>query len=307
MVKLARNALCLACPDVHEDAVCTIAFQRTLRIPNDGRPYPLPAGLGEFPLEYTEQYASRAPRGWRETPGFFFPMYQAEAMWISFGGFTSASNYPFALKIAAGEIDAVNGCTVTEGLSRSEQDYVVLPDQPWLDGLCAERSCVRQFVAMPLGAGYTTGEQLNTRPEHGGMHFTAYPMKRELYEERQRVELDAVRMEDCGYGRYGDVAGAMAPAGRLERDIYDDPYGVDAWDLRSAVECTVHIANSRDYLAITGRCPPTALPTEHQYRNAGIPWFKAYNTDIQILRGSPRLAGLDRVAENAGPFEARVA
>jgi hypothetical protein len=34
----------------------TIAFQRTLRIPADGRTYPLPAGLGAFPLRSLDDF-----------------------------------------------------------------------------------------------------------------------------------------------------------------------------------------------------------------------------------------------------------
>ena len=32
-------------PEVHEDAGCSIVFQRTLRIPDDEKEYPLPPGL----------------------------------------------------------------------------------------------------------------------------------------------------------------------------------------------------------------------------------------------------------------------
>lgn len=33
-----------------------VALQRTLRIPNDGKTYPLPAGFGEFPLFSVERH-----------------------------------------------------------------------------------------------------------------------------------------------------------------------------------------------------------------------------------------------------------
>jgi hypothetical protein len=47
-----------------------VAFQRTLRIPDDGRAYPLPPGLGRFPILKVEDYlgAARHPSGanaWR--------------------------------------------------------------------------------------------------------------------------------------------------------------------------------------------------------------------------------------------------
>ena len=41
-------------PKVHRNAELEITFQRTLRIPDDGKDYPLPAGLGRLPLRYIE-------------------------------------------------------------------------------------------------------------------------------------------------------------------------------------------------------------------------------------------------------------
>ena len=61
-----------------------------------------------------------------------------------------------------------------------------MPEQPWLDGYCVEKGVIRQFVAMPLGAGYTVEEQLTGAAEHGGLQIIAFPMKRERYEQMQR-------------------------------------------------------------------------------------------------------------------------
>jgi hypothetical protein len=38
-----------------------VAFDRTLRIPDDGNTYPLPPGLGAFPIRKVEDYAERGP------------------------------------------------------------------------------------------------------------------------------------------------------------------------------------------------------------------------------------------------------
>jgi hypothetical protein len=38
-----------------------VSFQRTLRIPDDGRTYPLPPGLGRFPLLCVEDFRDRLP------------------------------------------------------------------------------------------------------------------------------------------------------------------------------------------------------------------------------------------------------
>ena len=95
-----------------------------------------------------------------------------------------------------GMSNAVSGKPWAERLRRRPQDYVVAPEQPWLDGYCVEKGRVRQFVAMPLGAGYTAEEQLTGEAEHGGLQIMAYPMKRKVFEERfpkqpQRVSGDA--------------------------------------------------------------------------------------------------------------------
>nr|WP_213394460.1 hypothetical protein [Yoonia sp.] len=63
---------------------------------------------------------------------------------------------PVALKIGAGKINAVSGEKWGDGLSKDPQNYVVLPNQPWLDGFNVEKGKVRQFVAMPLGQSIRT-------------------------------------------------------------------------------------------------------------------------------------------------------
>ena len=48
MITLESNSLIFRFPEVHEGAKSAIQFQRTLRIPDDGKHYPLPPGLGAF-------------------------------------------------------------------------------------------------------------------------------------------------------------------------------------------------------------------------------------------------------------------
>ena len=101
-----------------------------------------------------------------------------------------------------------------------------MPEQPWLDGYCVAKVVIRQFVAIPLGAGYTVEEQLTGVAENGGLQIIAFPMKRERYEQLEQASCDydlaprAMATSDMG----------MAPAGRMKQEIYDDPYGLDAWD-----------------------------------------------------------------------------
>ncbi|RPJ56389.1 MAG: hypothetical protein EHM24_30470, partial [Acidobacteria bacterium] len=199
MIKLTEDSLAFSFSRVHRSATVTIQFQRTLRIPDDDQDYPLPPGLGAFPLRHVDDFAARLPAAWVERGGVMLPMYQSEAMWLNFSaGYDEQRrvSYPFAVKIATGKINAVSGGTWTKGLHRRpRQDYVVVPEQPWLDGYCVAKGIIRQFVAMPLGAGYTAEEQITGKAEHGGLQLIAFPMKREVFEERFPIRPRQVREE----------------------------------------------------------------------------------------------------------------
>ena len=86
MIELQNDELVFRFPEVYPQALGTIHFQRTLRLPDDKRLYPLPPGLGEFPLVTVKDLGNRAPKSWNQHDGVFFPMYQSEAMWLCFGG-----------------------------------------------------------------------------------------------------------------------------------------------------------------------------------------------------------------------------
>ncbi len=76
--------------------------------------------------------------------------------------------------MAAGKIDAVTGEPWTNDLSEQSQNYLAVPGQPWLDGFCVGKGLIRQFVAMPLGEGYTAEEQLTGEARHGGLPWFDY-------------------------------------------------------------------------------------------------------------------------------------
>ena len=100
MIELKSDALMFRFPEVHADARCRIDFQRTLRIPaaDDNRDYPLPPGMGCFPVSHVNDYRADLPEDWLRHGGVFLPMYQSEALWIDFNG-----DYPCVVKIAAGK------------------------------------------------------------------------------------------------------------------------------------------------------------------------------------------------------------
>src|SRR5215467_14475382 len=159
---------------LHFGSRFSIGFQRTIRVPNDGRTYPLPPGLGAFAVHRVEDYAGRVPRDWLEGGGFFIALYQREALWLDFRG---ASWKPNALKIGAGSINAVTGDPFDEVLRASPQDYLVSPPQPWLDGINTTSAAVRQFVAVPIGSGQTIEGQLTGTESQEAIRITVFEPK----------------------------------------------------------------------------------------------------------------------------------
>ena len=304
MITLEGNRLGFRLPEVHDNATCGIEFQRTLRIPDDDTDYPLPPGLGQFPLRHLDDYAARLPEEWNQRGGVIAPMHQSEAMWINFESdyrYRFELSYPFALKIATGKICAITGEPWTNQLNADPQDYVVLPEQPWLDGYCIERGVIRQFVAMPLGEGYTVEEQFTGAAEHGGLQIVAYPMKAEQYEEmmagRKHNERSLRPPDLCEALSLSGMG--LAPGGRMIQDIYDDPYGIDAWDQEHPSRCFVTIVNSAQWMAITGEMPPTRPPNAKQYTEAGLPWFDYYDGDAEVITGAEKLSEMKSVGQIA--------
>ncbi len=289
MIELDKNRLTFQFHRVHRDAEFRLDFQRTLRIPDDNRGYPLPPGLGRFPIEHVDDYAGTLPEQWRRHGGVFIPMYQSEALWLNFRG-----SYPCAVKVAAGKVNAVSGEAWRNGLSNNPQDYVVLPDQPWLDGFNVGKGYIRQFVAMPLGAGFTAEEQITGEAAHGGLQIVAYPMKREVYLKRFAGLREAPALS-AGVCTSASPEMGLAPGGLMRQEIFEDEHGIDAWDQSHALRCFVHLVNSEIYRALTGREPPQSPPTAREYSQAGLPWFEHYG-EGKALPGAEVLSRLTSVA-----------
>jgi hypothetical protein len=346
MLTLENNRLVVRFPEVHADAHCTIEFQRTLRIPDDNRVHGLPPSLGTFPLCHVDDYAGKLPAHWAGHGGVFLPMYQAEAMWIRF-----SSKYPFAVKIATGKINAVSGEAWTPQLQHAEhrvgpahdllartpddqasylqqiastpqtrvagaQDYVTIPDQPWLDGFNVGNGQIRQFVAMPLGDGYTVEEQITGEAVHGGLQLIIYPLDPRYYTPPRPITRGIAGGLWNGYpggfvmtNASCAVANSMsfsasaesaqmglAPGGLMKQEVFTDRHGIAKWDQTHSAKCFVHLLNSRQFEQVTGRRPPTQAPTAESYTRAGLPWYDYYAEGLRAVPGSDKLRKLDSVA-----------
>jgi hypothetical protein len=294
MIEIKQDQLVFNFPEVHPEARLTVTFMRTLRIPDDGKDYPLPAGLGRFPLRHVDDFSENLPTVWRERGGVMFPMYQSEALWLDFNSY-----YPFALKVAAGKINAVSGEAWSSGLNREPQDYVTIPSQPWLDGYAVEKGIIRQFVAEPLGLGYTAEEQITGKAEFGGLQFAAFPMKRSAFEHYfppAPPSAPHFSMRDIPCAEPCPSMG-LAPGGRMRQEIMEDAYKLDDWDTENTSRCFVHLCNSMVWRQITGSEPPTVPPTAKEYAKTGMPWFEYYDDACKPLPGSATLAKLKSVGE----------
>jgi hypothetical protein len=140
-----------------------ISFQRTLRMPDDNRLHQLPVSMGMFPLYNVEAYAERLPEQMVRDGGIFLPMWQREALWINFTpaappdeeeAEVAVYGQRYALRIFVGGINAISGRHIDEEPSldssgNRHQEYIVVPGQVWLDGICVAPGVIRQFVAMP--------------------------------------------------------------------------------------------------------------------------------------------------------------
>lgn len=259
-------------------------FQRTLRIPDDGKTYPLPPGLGAFPVCRVEDYEDGVPNAWKEHGGVFIPMHQREALWISF-----QPRYwrPNAVKVGIGMINAVSGKGWDQTLCEDREDYLVCPPQPWLDGINAGDGYIRQFVAMPLGMGYTVEAQVTGEEKFGGVQIVVYEPKLGRFPEEPPEDIcrqpsaaspshGAIMPGVCGIG----VEMGIGSGGRMKQKIYPDPHGVDTWDQENYGRVFVHIVNSMMYREITGKEPPPTPITAKTYTQYGFPWFDLYDEDL---------------------------
>ncbi|MFE1576465.1 hypothetical protein [Streptomyces fradiae] len=199
-VRLDGNTLLLG------DGV-SVRFVRTLRLPESGT-HPLPPGLGEFPVRRVEDFAATVPPEWRARGGVLVPMYLREAMWLRFGCVE-----PAALQVGVGKVCAVSGRPWSGTLARDPQNYVVLPRQPWLDGINSGRGTVRQFVAVPLGLGATVEGQVTGEESWGGVQLQAFALDRPAREAWRAEQAERTRRARAAAPSAPAVFGGPGPGG----------------------------------------------------------------------------------------------
>jgi len=279
-----------------------LRFERTLRVPDDGRTYPLPPGLGRFQVFRVSDYKDRVPSAWLKEDGVFISMRQSEALWVSFD---SAPWKPSAVTVAVGRINAISGGAWPDTLHAAPQNYMVCPPQLWLDGINAGAGFVRQFVAMPLGHGGTVEGQVAGVEIHGGMQVRVYDPKPGRFPDtappgsanrRRAPEMAASSMTKMGF----------APGGQISQKVITDPHGLDVWDTQQFGTLVVHVLNTAQHEAITGRPAPPPVISASTYTNHGFPWFRHYEEEAIDVPASETLAALSSIAELSGVPEDRL-
>lgn len=263
---------------------CSASLQRTLRIPDDGNDYPLPPSLGQFTAFPT-----------RDPSTFVVPIRQAEAMWLSFRG---PSHKPHALKVGTGSVCAISGqdfdaSSLNPGSTSGPdpQDYVVIPAQPWLDGINCGDGFIRQFVVAAVGQGHTVEEQVAGRDE-GGIRLSLFEPRPGLFPDSPpRPRMDEHMLICCAMEAPAAPMG-LGAGGRMRQEIYADEHGPDTWQDAPATELKIELVDAAIFEAVTGITAPGEPIDASTYTSHGLPWFDLISPTRTDIAAAARLANV---------------
>ncbi|MEU6419576.1 hypothetical protein [Streptomyces spiralis] len=300
-VRIDGSALCLP-------GGVAVRFMRTLRLPETGT-HRLPPGLGEFPLRRVSDFPDTVPEQWRARGGVMLPVYLREAMWLSFAG----TSRPAALQVGVGKVCAVSGRPWSDRLSRDPQNYVVLPRQPWLDGINSGKGTVRQFVAVPLGLGATVEGQVTGEEVWGGVQLQSFPLSEAALarwqEQQARAGIVPRRMPAAPAAAppapgsapraYGAAMG-LGVGGSMRQEVYQDERPPGDWADEPAGRVFVHLVTPPEWRRITGENPPPSPVDRAAYTRAGLPWFDYYDQDAEDLAPTDSLGSVRPVGDWLG-------
>jgi hypothetical protein len=263
-----------------------VGIQRTLRIPDDGGEYPLPPSLGRLPVRPAASYPALVPDAVHEPDQYLVVIHRQDAAWIQFDGLRTD---PRALGIAVGGVDAITGEPWTGRLQASPQNYVVVPYQPWLDGLKVRTGVVRQFVAVRLHGGESVEHQLTGR-DRGGITLTSFLPR--------PGTIDADKMPRKPVGRTRELG--VGAGGLIAQRIYPDPLGLEIWELSPSRVVHVHLVDADEFTRASGEAVPPSPVDADTYSRFGLPWFEVYDSARGALAATPALATIKSVDEIAG-------
>ena len=215
-------------------------------------------------------------------------------MWIRLD-----SNKQFAIKVYLGGVNAISGEPKTENPAstlrrlqrksegRSVQDYVVTPKQLWLDGIASSNGRVRQFIAMPMGFGYSVEAQMTDKEFVGGLQFEITPPK-----PMTLIPRTLARDPSEPLPRTAEIS--IAPGGLIKQCIINDTYPATSWDSDRTITFNVQILDSETFRDVTGMDPPKTPINAETYASQGLPFFKIYN-ETSTIKGD--FAGLKSIKQ----------
>lgn len=158
---------------------------------------------------------------------------------------------------------------------------------------------IRQFVAMPLGMGYTVEGQVTGKEEFGGLQVAVFdPRPGRFPTQPPRVRhRGGDHFSVCGPVRYSECSPEMglAAGGRMRQKIYPDTYGIDSWDPANTGRVFVHLVNSMAWREITGEEPPATPVSARSYSEHGLPWFDLYDEIEGDVSPAPELVAVKPV------------
>lgn len=264
---------------------CAVALHRTLRIPDDGGDYPLPPSLGCMAVHRVDE---------RE---FVVPMRRAEALWLEFD---APWWKPHVLKVGVGGVDAISGEPFAPAtLNADPQDYVVIPEQPWLDGINAGDGFVRQFVAVALGEGLTVEGQLTGAEDVGGLQLALFAPQPGRFPDQPPIMEgpDDLCVTACA------APMGIAAGGRLCQEIYADEHGLATWQPEPMATVHLDLVDALAFEALTGRAAPPPVIDAATYTQFGYPWYDLIDASGADIAAAQRLAGVRSLADLQGRDE----
>ncbi|MCA9977967.1 MAG: hypothetical protein KC413_19535, partial [Anaerolineales bacterium] len=163
----------------------------------------------------------------------------------------------------------------------------------WLDGINAGDGFIRQFVAMPLGMGYTVEAQITGEEVFGGIQIIVYEPVPGKFPDQPPTPSPWDDRVGFGLKSLGEVPpspivtrGAemgLGAGGRMKQKINPDRHGYDTWDATNYGRVDVHIVNSMMFREITGMEPPATPITAKTYAKHKYPWFDLYDEHLDDL------------------------
>ncbi|KIJ11855.1 hypothetical protein PAXINDRAFT_15306 [Paxillus involutus ATCC 200175] len=149
-------------------------FHRTIRVPDNDKTHALPPDMGAFKLFNVGAASATLPESVLAKGGAFISMYQREAMWMSFNLRNEGQN-SLAVKISVGGVNALTGLPQNDGISTSPGVVRRTLCLPVVSSFPLDNYLPLEFVAMPLGKGYTVEGQVTGAENVGGVQIDVFP------------------------------------------------------------------------------------------------------------------------------------